>query len=325
MPVTTTNPTSAAATAQPPAPRRRRRPRWKGATPYLLVLPAILLELLIHIIPMLVGIWMSFINLTQFFIANWSEAPFAGLGNYKIAIDFATPIGRALLHSFTVSILYTLIVVGLAWLFGMSAAAVLQSSFRGRGTLRTLFLVPYSLPIYAGVITWSFMLQRDNGLVNHVLGSNLHLLDNPPFWLIGNNAFFSMAVVALWRSWPFAFLMIMAGMQSIPEEVYQAAAVDGAGVWQQLRHITLGMLRPVNVVLILMLFLWTFNDFNTPFVLFGATPPPSADLISIHIYDNSFINWNFGLGAAMSVLLLLFLLVVTGAYLLVTNRRSRRA
>ena len=323
MPVTTTSPTSAAATAPPSAPRRR--PRWKGATPYLLVLPAILLELLIHIIPMLVGIWMSFINLTQFFIANWSEAPFAGLGNYKIAIDFATPIGRALLHSFTVSILYTMIVVGLAWLFGMSAAAVLQRSFRGRGTLRTLFLVPYSLPIYAGVITWSFMLQRDNGLVNHVLGSNLHLLDNPPFWLIGNNAFVSMAVVALWRSWPFAFLMIMAGMQSIPEEVYQAAAVDGAGVWQQLRHITLGMLRPVNVVLILMLFLWTFNDFNTPFVLFGPTPPASADLISIHIYDNSFVNWNFGLGAAMSVLLLLFLLVVTGAYLLITNRRSRRA
>jgi len=134
-----------------------------------------------------------------------------------------------------------------------------------------------------------------------------------------------MAVVALWRSWPFAFLMIMAGMQSIPDEVYQAAEVDGASVWQQLRHITLGMLRPVNVVLILMLFLWTFNDFNTPFVLFGPTPPASADLISIHIYDNSFVNWNFGLGAAMSVLLLLFLLVVTGAYLLITNRRSRRA
>src|SRR5450756_1978145 len=98
------------------------------------------------------------------------------------------------------------------------------------------------------------MLQRDNGLVNHVLVNNLHILGSSPFWLIGNNAFVSMAVVALWRSWPFAFLMIMAGMQSIPEEVYQAAAVDGAGVWQQLRHITLGMLRPVNVVLILMLF-----------------------------------------------------------------------
>src|SRR5664279_1738221 len=162
MPVTTTKPTSAAAgIVPPPAPPqmrspRRRRPRWKGATPYLLVLPAILLELLIHIIPMLVGIWMSFIQLTQFFIANWSQAPAAGLDNYKIAVDFSSSIGQALLHSFTVSILYTVIVVGLAWLFGMSAAAVLQNGFRGRGGLRTLFLVPYSLPIYAGVITWSF-------------------------------------------------------------------------------------------------------------------------------------------------------------------------
>jgi len=323
VPVTTTTPTGRAVGTVPPA--RRRRPLWNRATPYLFILAAILLELLIHIVPMLVGIWMSFIRLTQFFIANWSQAPAAGLGNYKVAVDFSTPIGRALLHSFTVTCLYTLIVVGLSWLFGMSAAAVLQHGFRGRGSLRTLFLVPYALPIYAGIITWSFMLQRDNGLVNHVLVSNLHVLDHPPFWLIGNNAFVSMAVVALWRSWPFAFLMIMAGMQSIPDEVYEAAAVDGASVWKQLRYITLGMLRPVNVVLVLMLFLWTFNDFNTPFVLFGPTPPDSADLISIHIFDNSFVNWNFGLGSAMSVLLLLFLLVVTGAYLLVTHPRSRRA
>jgi len=323
VPGTTTTPTSRSAGTVPPV--HRRRPDWNRRTPYLLILAAILLELLIHIVPMLAGIWMSFIKLNQFFIANWSKAPGAGLGNYKIAVDFSTPIGRALLHSFTVTCLYTLIVVGLSWLFGMSAAAVLQRGFRGRGGLRTMFLVPYSLPIYAGVITWSFMLQRDNGLVNHVLVSDLHLLDHPPFWLIGNNAFVSVAVVALWRSWPFAFLMIMAGMQSIPDEVYEAAATDGANVWKQLRYITLGALRPVNVVLLLMLFLWTFNDFNTPFVLFGPTPPDSADLMSIHIYDNSFVNWNFGLGAAMSVLLLLFLLVVTGAYLLIANRRSRRA
>jgi multiple sugar transport system permease protein len=207
----------------------------------------------------------------------------------------------------------------------MSAALVLQQSFRGRGVLRTVFLVPYALPIYAGVITWSFMLQRDNGLVNHVLVENLHVLDHASFWLIGDKAFLSMVVVAVWRSWPFAFLMLTAGMQSIPTELYDASAVDGAGVWRQARYITLAMLRPVNVVLILMLFLWTFNDFNTPFVLFGPTAPKSADIMSIHIYSNSFVNWNFGLGSAMSVLLLLFLLLVSGVWLLVAGRRSRHA
>jgi multiple sugar transport system permease protein len=85
------------------------------------------------------------------------------------------------------------------------------------------------------------------------------------------------------------------------------------------------MLRPVNMVLILVMFLWTFNDFNTPFVLFGTAQPPAGDLISFHIYNASFLTWNFGSGAAMSVLLLIFLLIVSGIYLLVLNRRSRRA
>jgi multiple sugar transport system permease protein len=290
-----------------------------------MVLPALLLELLIHIVPMVVGIWMSFVELTQFYIRQWSTAPWAGLGNYKVALDLNSPIGRDLLHSFSITVLYTVIVVAVSWSLGMAAALVLQQSFRGRGVLRTMFLVPYALPIYAGVITWSFMFQRDNGLVNHVLADNLHLTSGTSFWLIGGKSFVAMAIVAIWRSWPFAFLMLTAGMQSIPTDLYDASAVDGAGVWRQARHITLAMLRPVNVVLVLMLFLWTFNDFNTPFVLFGPTAPKQADIISIHIYSNSFVNWNFGLGSAMSVLLLLFLLVVTGIWLLVVGRRSRRA
>ena len=306
---------------QAPPPRRRRHRR---VTPYLLVLPAVVLELFIHIVPMLVGIWMSFVRLTQFFIANWSQAPWAGLDNFRVGLDFSGPLGKSLLHSFWVTILYTVIVVGVSWLFGMSAALVLHRSFRGRGFLRTLFLVPYAMPIYAGIMTWSFMFQRDNGLVNHLI-KTLGLGDGQSFWLVGDNAFISMTIVAIWKSWPFAFLMLLAGLQNVPDEVYDAASVDGAGIWKQVRYITIPYLRPVNVVLVLMLFLWTFNDFNTPFVLFGATPPRSADLISIHIYGSSFVSWNFGFGAAMSVLLLLFLLIVTGLYLAVVNRRSRRA
>jgi multiple sugar transport system permease protein len=127
----------------------------------------------------------------------------------------------------------------------------------------------------------------------------------------------------VWRSWPFAFLCLMAGLQNIPGELYEAAYIDGAGFWRRLRSVTLPMLRPVNQVLILVLFLWTFNDFNTPYILFGRSAPSPADIISIHIYESSFVTWNFGQGSAMSVALLLFLLVVSVAYLLVTNRRRR--
>ncbi|UXZ56781.1 carbohydrate ABC transporter permease [Curtobacterium sp. Arg-1] len=242
-------------------------------------------------------------------------------------VDFDQAIGRGVLNSFLITCAFTVLVVGLSWTFGMAAAVALQKPFAGRGLFRTLFLVPYALPMYAGVITWKFMFQRDSGALNHLLVDQLGLFGgNAPFWLIGNNAFVAVVVVAIWKTWPFAFLMLMAGLQSVPNDVYEAASVDGAKPFRQWRSITLPMVRPVNVTLVLVMFLWTFNDFNTPFVLFGSTAqPPAADLLSFHIYNASFITWNFGSGAAMSVLLLLFLLVVTGIYLAVTNRRSVRA
>ncbi|MFE9236470.1 carbohydrate ABC transporter permease [Streptomyces sp. NPDC007007] len=297
----------------------------QGGLPYLLLLPAVLLELLIHIIPMVIGIVMSFRQLTQFFIRDWGAAPWSGLDNYKIAVDIDAPIGEALLHSFFVTCVFTFFSVGLAWLLGTAAAILLQESFRGRGVLRTIFLVPYALPVYAAVITWAFMFQRDNGLVNHVLHDQLGITDAPSFWLIGENSLYTLIIVSVWKGWPFAFLMLMAGLQNIPRELYEAASIDGAGIWQQIRRITLPSLRPVNQVLVLVLFLWTFNDFNTPFVLFGKSAPENADLISIHIYQSSFVTWNFGTGSAMSVLLLLFLLIVTAAYLFFTTRGRKGA
>ena len=304
------------------APRRRRSGRLlrKIGLPYLLLLPALLLELLVHLVPMIIGIVVSFRQLTQFSIRDWATAPSAGFDNYAVSVDFDAPVGEALMQSFLTTCLFTLLSVGLCWFLGTAAAVFMQETFRGRGLLRTLFLVPYALPVYAAVITWAFMFQRDNGIVNHVIHDQLGLTDSPPFWLIGDNAFVTLLVVAVWKGWPFAFLIVMAGLQNIPKDIYEAAALDGAGVWQQIRRITLPSLRPVNQVLVLVLFLWTFNDFNTPFVLFGKAAPASADLISIHIYQSSFQTWNFGTGSAMSVLLLLFLLAVTGLYLLFTSR-----
>jgi multiple sugar transport system permease protein len=324
---TATTATHRASAAQPPPSVRRRRGRGPRSryTPYLFLLPALLLELLVHLIPMAVGVWMSTRGLTQFFIRNWSSAPSRGLGNYRVAVDLNTPVGRDLLHSLWVTALYALLTVGLSWLLGMTAGILLQRPFPGRGLLRTLFLTPYALPAYAAVITWSFLLQRDTGLLNHVLVDTLGVADDRPFWLIGGNSFVSLLVVSVWRTWPFALLVITAGLQTVPPELYEAASIDGANFWRQVRAVTLPMLRPVNKVLILVLFLWSFNDFSTPYVLFGRSAPRAADLISIHIYQSSFITWNFGLGSAMSVLLLLFLLLVTAGYLLATNRRSSDA
>lgn len=324
MSVATHEATPAAVT--PPARKStpEHRPGLSRWLPYALVAPAVLMELIIHIVPMLVGIWMSFVKLTKFFIANWSAAPSAGINNYRVALDFDNAVGEGLLKSFGVTLIFSLVTVALSWVLGMAAAVALQPTFRGRSLVRTLFLVPYALPAYAGILTWNFMLQRDTGAVNHVL-TQLHLTDGKPFWLIGSNALFSLITVATWKLWTFAFLTLMAGLQSIPRDQYEAAAVDGAGNLRQWRNITLPALRPVNLVLVLVLFLWTFSDFNTPYVLFGTAQPPAGDLITFHIYNASFLTWNFGSGAAMSVLLLIFLMIVTGIYLVITGRKTRRA
>jgi multiple sugar transport system permease protein len=309
---------------------RRRRPRLPGrlrriSLPYLLLLPAVLLELLVHLVPMVIGIIMSFRELTQFYIRDLNSAPWNGFDNFELAVDINQPVGESLLRSFFITCQFTVLSVGLCWLIGTAAAIFLQENFRGRGLLRAVFLIPYALPVYAAVITWVFMFQRDNGLINHVIHDQLGLTDTPSFWLIGDNSFYALLIVSVWKGWPFAFLIMMAGLQNIPRELYEAAAIDGAGMWQQIRRITLPSLRPVNQVLVLVLFLWTFNDFNTPFVLFGKAAPEAADLISVHIYQSSFVTWNFGTGSAMSVLLLLFLLLVTAAYLMFTSRGKKPA
>jgi multiple sugar transport system permease protein len=308
-------------------PVERRRPRWSGrggALPYLLLAPALLFELVVHVIPMITGVVISFLKLNQFYLRHWLDAPFAGLANYQLSLDFHSEIGVDLLRSVAITIAYSVVVVSFSWLFGIFGATLLQRSMRGRAALRTIFLIPYALPVFTSVIVWKFMLNQDNGLVNHVL-AQLHLGSGKHFWLLGDSAFFSMALVGVWRLWPFALLTLMAGMQSIPTDLYEAAEVDGANRWQQFRKLTVPMLRPVNQVLVLVLFLWTFNDFNVPYTLFAGSTPASADLISVHIKQSSFITWNFGLGSAMSVLLLLFLLVVTVGYLAVTSRRTRDA
>jgi multiple sugar transport system permease protein len=311
-------PVEAAGEKPTPAAYRTRWWEREGVIPYLLIAPAILFELLVHFIPMVAGVIMSLYGLTLFTLHHWASAPFVGLSNFKLAVT--GPIGSALLQSFTVTLPYAVLVVGISWVIGMLAATGLSAEFRGRAVLRSALLVPYALPVYVGIIIWSFMLQRDTGVINTVLVRDLHLVHSAPFWLLGTNAFWSMVAAAVWRWFPFAFIILLAGLQNIPTERYEAAAVDGSSSWRQFRSITMPGLRSANFVLVLVLFLWNFNDFTTPFVLFGSAPPSPADLVTLHIYTVSFESWNFGLGSAMSVMLMVFLMAVSAVYLRVLRR-----
>lgn len=309
-------PTSAAPIppASAPAPRRRGRGRHRWF-PYALVLPALLAELAIHIGPMLLGVWTSFVQLNQISIRNWVNAPFVGFTNFINGLNPEGAIGSQFFSSLGRTAVYTLLVVGFSWLLGTAAAYFLSTNFRGRSFLRTFFLFPYAIPAFVGVIAWAFMFNQRDGLVNTVLVDQLHLLAERPFWLVGPGSFFVIVIISIWGLWPFAFLLQLAAFQSVPGEVHEAASLDGAGRFRAFVGITLPMVRSANVVMLLLMFLAAFNQFNVPFVLFGQSSPDDAQLISPLIYQFSFGTWNFGLGAAVSTLLLLFLLVVTVIYI----------
>lgn len=293
------------------AGRRRRA----SLFPYGLVAPASVMELLIHIIPMALGVYIAFLGLSQFTIGDWTRAPFVGLENFRQGLDPDGPIGSQFYGALLRTLAYTVISVGLAWGLGMFAAVMLTSKVKARGFLRTLFLTPYALPQYVGAIAWAFMFNQRDGVINRILVDDLGILDSNPFWLLGGNAFWVTVVVTVWQFWPFAFLMLLAALQNIPDDVYEAAALDGASLWKQFTTITLPMIRQANVVMLLILSLWIFNQFNIPYVLFGPASPPEATLISPLIYEQSFNYWNFGVGGAMSVLLLVALVIVSMIYI----------
>ncbi len=296
--------------AKTPAARRSRR----HVQPYLAILPAAIAITLVQVGPMLVGVVIGFFRLTQFTIGDWIHAPFAGLQNFALAVNAGEPIGRGLWISLGLTSVYTVLVVAISWVMGIAGAVFLSDQFRGRGVLRGLFLLPYAIPAYVGVMIWTFMFQP-SGAVNTLLGSDLHLVAANTFWLAGSKAFLAIVVTAVWRTWPFSFLMLLAGLQGVAPELYEAARVDGATRWKEFRHITLPAIRSVSQLLVLITGLWTFNDFTTPFVMFNTAPPAAANLISLQIYVNSFVDLNFGLGSAMSVVMIAVLVVAAFLYI----------
>jgi multiple sugar transport system permease protein len=284
-----------------------------------MLLPAVVLEILIHILPMLVGIYISFTHLNQFTLRNWMHAPFAGLSNYVTGLNPATPLGAAFLSSLLVSLGYTFLTVCISTILGLGAALIVNHPFPGRSIFRTIFLLPYAMPAIVVGITWRFMYMRDWGLVNQLLVNGFHLTSSKPFWLIGPNSFFAITVACIWKTWPFLFLVILAGLQTIPVDQYEAAEIDGATSWQQFWNVTIPGLGPVLSLSILLTTLWTFNDFTLPFSMLGSNPSPSGDVLTLHIFTNAFQQFNFGSGAAMSVLML----IVLGLIALLLNRLFR--
>lgn len=294
-------------------PERSRRGIF-GGRPIWLIWPSITLLVVIIGIPLLIAIYISFLNLDQYTLRSWIAAPWVGLGNYVTALTAGNVIGASALTSLGVSLAFSLLTTLIITPIGILAALTVNTKYRGRTLVRTLYLVPYVIPTFVTALVWRQMFLNGTGLVDRFLAA-IHVANINTYWLLGPNSFWAMVIADVWASWAFIYIMVLAGLQSITHEVYEAADVDGANSWQKLTRIVLPQLRHILALALLLSTLYHFNNFTLPFVMFGTPPPLQADVLPLNIYVSSFQLFNFGLGGAMSVITLIIMLIPGFVYI----------
>ena len=276
----------------------------------MLVTPAVVLMVLVHLLPMLGGFYLSFKNLNTFTFSRLFDAPWAGLDNYQsILFESDNPLRSGFTTAVGNTIRYTFWTVLGTLGGGLAVALLLHRQMRGIKLVRALMLTPWIVPSFVVAVLWQYMWQSDIGIINKVLVDYTHILSERPVWLIGENSLWAIIIPSIWRGLPFAMLILLAGLQAMPAELHEAAAIDGAGPWRRFRHITLPLLRPLIGVLLLFNVIYSTYQFAIPYVMFGSNPGPHADLMMTLIVRQSFSNSLFGFGSAASTLLMLAMLV----------------
>src|SRR3954453_1871536 len=303
-----------------PSARRRARPaakqwRRKGA-PYLYVAPALLFLLALELYPIAYNLRNSLVDVNVgTFLGN--DAPFVGLDNYEKVIN-----DEAFRHAVGVSLIFTAACIVLQFSIGLALALFFARPFRGSGALRALLVLGWLLP---GVVTgnlFRWLLAGDSG-VSPWLTGQVGLGEHA--WLTDpGSALWAAVATNVWVGIPFNMILLLPGLQAIPDELYEAAAIDGAGPWARFRHITLPLLRPVALSVILLGVIYTFKVFDIIFVLTGGGPVDATTVLPIEIYNVSLKFFRFGEGAAESTLLLA-MLVVASVYLWLVRREERTA
>ncbi|WP_433291926.1 carbohydrate ABC transporter permease [Actinoplanes sp. CA-030573] len=283
-------------------PEKHRKGVTQQQRPLWLLTPGGLLMVVVILIPLALALWISFIDLDQYTLRRWVEAPFIGLANYVEAFD------AGLLHSIWISVSFALLSTAATVPIGIAAALVTQNAYRGRGLVRAVFLIPYVLPSFVVATVWRTMLQPD-GIVNSLLGKTGTL------WLNGPNSYWTLVLVEIWAAWPFIYLMSLAALQSVDHEVHEASAVDGATWWPKLIKVILPYLRGPVLLACLLATLNHINNFTLPFVLFGAPAPDDVNVMPMLVYVTSFQGLRFGLSAAMAVVSLILILIPLFVYL----------
>lgn len=295
---------------------------WRYRFAYLLILPTLLMMSFIHFMPIVQGVYMSLLDLNGASkVPRFLGAEYIGLENY---IQFITntnseTISR-ILNAGKNTFFYSIIVNAATIGIGLLAALLLNRNFRWRRLARTLLLLPWIVPTFSVGLMWANMWLSDTGIINTLLVDILHLFpdDQRPFWLIGPNAFWAVVIPTIWRFLPFNIVMLLAGLQVIPEDLYEAADVDGATAWQKFRFITAPLLKPVLAIMTLWGVIGTAFGYNIVVMMFGnggGFPGESADLLMPALQRSTFSLFNFGIGAAMSIIMMLIMMIFVAVWM----------
>jgi multiple sugar transport system permease protein len=291
----------------------RRRVR-ENRIAYLFIAPAVTLMVLIHLIPTAQAFYMSLLNVRQDTLRQYLGAPFVGLRHYQnILGGLITGSGSAtvqgLSQALTNTFIFAFAVNGAILGLGMVLALLLNREFVGRGLARTLMLLPWVVPTFVAGLIFRYIFLQQGGLANRILVDWIGIIDTPITWLVGPNARWALIIAAVWRGVPLMALMLLAGLQVIPRDLYEAAGIDGASAWQRFRYITLPMLKPIIAIQLMfgMVFnFFGFGPYNIAVAMFGGLNLGTyADLLIPTIARQTFTNQLYSYGAAASVLMMI--------------------
>jgi len=285
-------------------------------TGWLLVIPAILVLLLVYAYPIGRAFVLSFF--TENLSTNLESVP-TGFSNYvRMALD-----GRFWSSIWNTSI-FTAVSLALELVLGMGIALVLDQTFRGRGLVRTVAILPWALPTALIALAWRWIFNGEFGVWNDMLLNWFHIIEEPVNWL-GDPTWAMVSAIAadVWKTTSFVAILLLAGLQAIPQELYEAHEVDGATPWQSFRQITVPLLMPQIIIAMLFRFAQAFGIFDLLIVMTGGGPGGATEMVSLYIYDTVMRYLDFGYGAALVVITFLILIgVVAIAGFLLTRART---
>jgi multiple sugar transport system permease protein len=212
-------------------------------------------------------------------------------------------------QSLTNSLVFTVVSVVIELILGMGIALVLNTAFRGRGVVRTIAILPWALPTALIALAWTWIFNDQFGVVNDIL-IKLGLIQAGINWLGDPTlAMVALIVADVWKATPFISILLLAGLQSIPSDLYEAYAIDGATPWQSFRQITLPLLMPQILIAALFRIAQSFGIFDLVAVMTGGGPAGATEMVSIYVYSTVMRYLDFGYGAALVVITFLVLIV----------------